>query len=88
MRIFDVSMELDNDEGGSIVKNEAVISAPFNRRVQKKTNLMFKINQACLYVRVKLCSHVSGWTILNYTIKHAREKQNIVYSNFFGNHVD
>ena len=78
-RIFDVISELVNSEGNSIVQNRAVTSANFKRRSQKNTNLMFEINQACLYLKEKLYNLASSQAVLNYIIENAREEG---YSGF------
>ena len=87
LRIFDHLMDLANDNSNTIVQNEAVTSTTFNRRAQKKTSLMFEINQACLHLQQKYCKRATRRAILDFIIKNARENKTTVASPFYGNNL-
>ena len=85
MRIFDVVRELASDDSNTIIENDVVTQVSFKRRAQKKTALMFEINQACLHLQKNLCNRAQGRAILNYIIGNAREFKDDPLSPFYRN---
>ena len=67
--------ELASDDSNIIIENDVVTQGSFKRRVNKKTTLIFEINQAYLHLQQKMCNRAQGRAILNCIIGHARESK-------------